>query len=78
MYRVKELTQQLDELTKVKQDKETAADPKHSARLEIEASLGNKPPSTLHIFIVFTIIFCCIQCFGSGFIEDGSGSGTLD
>ncbi len=39
---MKELTQQLDELTQAKQDKETAADPRHSARLEIEASLGNK------------------------------------
>jgi hypothetical protein len=52
---VKELTQQLDELTKVKQDKETAADPRHSARLEIEASLGNK--------LLRPLIFYCFHYY---------------
>jgi hypothetical protein len=73
VYRVKELTQQLDELTKAKQDKETAADPRHSARLEIEASLGNKllPP---FIFYCFHYYFVFLY---SGFIEYGSGSSFL-
>ncbi len=58
-YRVKELTQQLDELTKAKQDKETAADPRHSARLEIEASLGNKllQPFILYCFNYYFLLY---------------------
>jgi len=41
--RVKELTQELDDLAKDKKDKDKAADPRQSARMEIEASLGNIP-----------------------------------